>query len=127
MAVTVFATELFPEKGVRGIKIEFKDDTGILVVPNADTIKWSLTTVPTNRSTTPTVINSREDQAIASASTIYIPLSGDDLSILSAEVDYAQANRLLTVIWEYDSANLGNNISDYLQYRFSVENLFKVT
>lgn len=126
MAVTTFSSELFPEEGVRGIKVVFTDDDGVAVVPNAGTIKWSLTN-KVDRDTAPTVINSRENVVVTSASTIYITLSGDDLALLAAEVDSAQADRILLVEWQYNSTNLGNNITDKAQFRFAVENLYKVT
>jgi len=127
MAVTVFSSELFPEEGVRGIKCEFKDDDGVAVIPNADTIKWTLTDRVHERDETQTVINSREDVAVTSAATIYITLKGDDLALQASEVACAQVDRVLTIKWQYNSTNLGNNIEDKAQFIFSIENLYKVT
>ncbi len=125
MGVTTFSSDVFPEEGVRGIKVEFKDDSGVAVVPNASTIKWSLTNIP-DRGTVPTVINSREDVIVTSASTIYITLEGDDLALLTAEANASQVKRLLTLQWEYNSTLLGNNREDKSQLIFCIENLYKI-
>ena len=127
MAATTFASEVFPEEGVRGIKCEFKDDDGVAVVPNAGTIKWTLTDRVHDRAETQNIINSREDVDVTSASTIYITLSGNDLALQASELEEAQVDRVLTVQWAYNSTNLGNAIGDKAQYIFSVENLYKVT
>ncbi len=126
MAVTTFASELFPEEGIRGIKAVFTDDAGVLVVPNAGTIKWTLTD-RVDRDETPNIINTREDIVVTSASTIYIVVKGDDLALQAGEVNQAQADRILKLEWQYNSTNLGNNIKDYAQFIFSIENLYKVT
>jgi len=119
MAVTTFATETFPEEGVRGIQVAFTDEDGNAVTPNADTIKWTLTNRPAH-GTVPTVINSREQEAITSASTITIVLEGDDLTLLSGEGSFGE--RVLTVEYQYDSS-MGNNLDNTVQYIFQVENL----
>lgn len=123
MAVTTFAEELFPEEGFRGIQVDFTDDDGNAVTPNADTIKWTLTNKPTI-GTTPEVINSREQEDIVSASTIYIGLEGDDLALLSGEEAEEQVMRVLTVEWQYNSSTFGNNKDEVSQYIFPIENLY---
>ena len=128
MAVTTFESEgTFPEKGIRGIKVVFTDDDGNAVVPNTGTIKWTLTDRPANQSTTTTIINSREQIDIASASTIYIVLEGDDLALQSGELSEGTVERVLTVEYQYDSANLGNNVDDKAQYVFQIENMYYTT
>ena len=128
MAVTTFESEgTFPEKGIRGIKVVFTDDDGNAVVPNTDTIKWTLTDRPANQSTTTTIINSREQIDIASASTIYIVLEGDDLALQSGELSEGTVERVLTVEYQYDSTNLGNNVDDKAQYVFRIENMYYTT
>ncbi|MCP4475402.1 MAG: hypothetical protein GY821_12720 [Gammaproteobacteria bacterium] len=124
MAVTTFETAPFPEQGGRGVRVVFTDDDGIAVVPNTGTIQWTLTNRPTNREVTPTVINSREQVDIASASTIYILLEGDDLAIQTGEENEASVERVLTVEFQYNSTNLGNNVDDKAQYIFKVENMY---
>ena len=126
-SVTTFSSEVFPEEGVRGIKVEFKDDDGTSVVPNSGTVKWTLTDRVHDRDSTQNIINSRENIVVTSAATIYITLSGADLALQASELDSAQVDRVLTVSWEYNSTNLGNNIVDNAQFIFSIENLYKVT
>jgi len=127
MAVTTFEAVTFPEEGFRGIKVQFKDDDGVAVVPNADTIKWTLTDRPANRSETATIINSRENVAVSSAATIYISLEGNDLALQTSELAKPSADRVLTVNYQYNSTNFGNNKDDKAQYIFSIENMHYIT
>lgn len=127
MAVTTFSSEPFPEEGVRGIKVEFKDDDGASVIPNSDTITWTLTDRVHDRNEVQNIINSRENVAETSATIIFITLSGDDLALQATELESAQVDRVLTISWAYNSTNLGNSITDKAQYIFTIENLYKVT
>jgi len=125
MAVTVDYTEVFPERGARGIKVTFKDSDGNTVVP--DSASYSLTTAPSYRDES-VVINGRDSVSIAGlSSTITIIISGADLQILDDEVEYRYVRRALLVEYTYDDPNLGDGTSDKLQYIFRVENLYNVT
>lgn len=126
MAVTITSTESIPEKGVRGVQVDFTDDDGNPVTPNTGTITWTLTDKPIHDDAV-SIINSREQVPIASASTIYITLSGDDLAILPGEVTSAFVQRILTVEYEWDSSLLGNNLPGKAQYIIKIENLYYIT
>jgi hypothetical protein len=93
----------------------FTDEDGDAVTPNPG-LKWTLTD---DRGT---VVNSRQDVAVASASTIYVVLSGDDLQILS---DTDIGVRIVTVEGTYDSS-YGTNLSIKDSCKFTVDNLLAV-
>ncbi len=126
MPPTVIETTPLPESGVAFIQVDFTDEAGAAVVPNVGTIEWTLSTKPILRSTAPTIVNSREQVAITSASTIYIPLEGADLAILVGEEGEAFVERVLTVEYQYNSAR-GSNLDDKVQYIFTIENLYYPT
>lgn len=119
--MTTIATTTFQEEGTLCVTVVFTDEDGDSVTPNTDTIKWTLTNKPAF-GTTPTVINSREQEDIESSSTINIVLSGDDLSLLSAESGNAFVERIVTIEYEYDSS-LGSDLKGKAQYVFRIENL----
>jgi len=73
----------------------FTDAAGDPVTPNANTIKWTLSDMEG------TVINSRNNVVIASATSVDIVLSGDDLALQTGET--GTVKRLLTVVAVYDS------------------------
>lgn len=126
MAVTTVTTTPSPEEGTRGIQVDFKDDAGIAVVPNAATVKWTLTDKP-NLGVAVTIINSREQVAITSASTIYITLTANDLALQTGELSSASVQRILTIEYEWNSTLLGNDLPDNVQYEFKIENLSYIT
>ncbi len=123
MAVTTVESVVFPEQGFRGVKVEFKDDDGAAVTPNTGTVTWTLSDKPADLDEAPTIINSREQVAITSASTIYISLEGADLTLQAGEAAYAFAQRVLTIEFQYDSSNYGTNKDDKAQYIFSIQNM----
>lgn len=125
MSVTIDYTEIFPEKATRGIEITFKNSDGDEVVPNS--ANWSLTTAPSYRDQG-VVINGRDGVTISGlSSSITLILSGEDLKILEDETEYKYVRRALLVEYKYDDPNLGNGVSDKLQYIFRLENLYNVT
>lgn len=125
MSVTVDYTEIFPERGTRGVEVTFYDSDDNEVVPNS--ANWSLTTAPSYRDQG-VVVNNRDSVNISGlSSTITIILSGADLQILNDETEYKYVRRALLVEYNYDDPNLGNNVSDKLQYIFRLENLYNVT
>lgn len=126
MGVTSFESEVFPEKGVRIVQVVFKDEDGNVVVPNPNTIKWTLTDRPTKRGEVTSVINSRELVAIASASTVNIVLEGSDLALQSSESALEHVSRVLTVQYQYDSS-LANNLDDKAEYIFQIRNMYYPT
>ena len=74
MPVTI-TSETVPELSSVGLAITFRDEESTLIAP--DTLTWTLT------NEAGTVINSREDVAVASpGTTTTIVLSGNDLQIL---------------------------------------------
>lgn len=119
MAITMFASESFPRGGTRTVQISFTDESGAVLVPNASTIKWTLTN-KVSFSDTPTIINLREKVDIASSSTIYITLVPADLEFLDDEEGIAF--RVITVEYEYDGV-YGNDLKDKFQYIFALEDL----
>ena len=102
MAITLLDDEAV-EQSTFGIQVDFTDEAGSELTPNEGTIEWTLTDADG------TVINSREQEAVASASTITVTLSGDDLQILEAEASEETVYRVFTVEAEYNS-DLGNNL-----------------
>ena len=119
MATTISAT-ILPEKGVGIIQVVFKDEDDNLVVPNASTIKWTLTDNPLAGETA-VVINSKELVDITSASTINIVLEGDDLALQSGETTEIFVERVLSIQWQYDST-VQNNLDDKAEHIFKIEN-----
>ncbi len=124
MAVRIYASELFPEKGARGVQIAFTDDAGNPVVPNS--ITWTLTDVP-ELGSTPTVINSRLNVSATPASTIVIALEGDDLAVQTGEENLSTVLRLITVNYQYDSVNMGINQDDKVEFQFGIRNAYYTT
>lgn len=99
--------------------VNFADEDGSPVVPNAVTWTWS-----TKDGTT--VINSREAVAVAAVSTsIDITLSGSDLAILADEAGRAEVDRLLTIEGTYNSS-LGSNLPIKDEVELTIQNLKKV-
>lgn len=124
MAHTVFSsTDTAPEKGTIGIEVSFVDEEDVALTPN--TITWTLTNRP-HRGLAPTVVNGREDVAVAvPSSTITVVLSGDDLTFLddSGEDEQVLVERVFTVEYAYDST-LGSDLPGKAQYIFALERLF---
>jgi hypothetical protein len=98
MGVTNLTTEATEESSYF-ITVAFKDEDDAAVVPNAGTIYWTMT------NEAGTVINGRDYEPEASASSITIKLEGDDLAI---QYEGNAALRHIVVMWEYDS-DLGND------------------
>jgi hypothetical protein len=106
------------EKGTYVVTLTFTDEDSNSVVP--DSIAWTLL----NRNSG-TVINSREDVAIATpAASVDVVLSGDDLQILTDEEDYGR--RVLLVEAVYDSS-AGNNLPLKTEAYFQIDDLAGVT
>ena len=106
------------EKGTYVVTLTFTDEDGNSVVP--DSIAWTLM----NRNSG-TIINSREDVAIATpAASVDVVLSGDDLQILTDEEDYGR--RVLLVEAVYDS-DAGNNLPLKTEAYFQINDLAGVT
>ncbi len=118
---TTFSSTTLDEKGSGIIQCVFTDEDGDAVVPNAGTIKWTLTNRPVH-DTTPTIINSREQQDITSASTVNIPVSGNDLAMLAGEVDDAFVERVMLVEYVYNST-VASDLPGKGQHIFRVNNL----
>ena len=103
------------EESTYVITASFVDEDGDAVVPNAGLV-WSLTTLEGVE------VNSRTDEAIASASSVDIVLSGDDLALVDGKDTYL----ILTVEGTYDSV-LGNDLPIKDSAQFLIKNLIKVT
>lgn len=104
------------EKSSYIITASFTDEDGDATVPK--TVKWTLTNAQG------TVVNSREDVVVAvPTAEIDILLSGDDLQILTGEVN--EGIRLLTINATYDS-KLASDVPLKGSIRFVVDNLRKV-
>lgn len=110
---------IFKEEGTGIVGAAFTDEDASAVTPNA--ITWTLTDAAG------TVINSREDVAVASPDTsIDIVLSGDDLQILTAEASQKYVERLILVKSTYDSS-LGSDLPAKQSGAFLIENLVAVS
>ena len=114
MAITALATEAM-EQSSYFIDVDFLDEDGAAVSPNASTIAWTLTDSAGN------VINGRDNEAETSAASITIELEGADLAIQTVETG-AIIRRHLTVVWEYDSI-LGNDKPGSAECVFMIRNL----
>ena len=117
MAIKTTLSKQAAEDGSFIIQATFKDEDDVAVIPNAGLI-WSLTDKDG------TVINSREDVSIVSASTINIVLSGDDLQIV--DQDCSEEERRVIVEGAYDGS-LGSDLPIKSVAVFMVVNLIKVT
>lgn len=101
-----------------GITIAFQDLSGNAVIPDTDTIKWTLTNNP-NASIAATVINNRQNVAVTSAASINITLSGADLALLTGEE--GQALRIITITYTFDDPTFGNNLPGCIEYPFTIK------
>lgn len=117
MSLTVLDTEAM-EEGSYFIDISFFDEDDVAETPNADTIKWTLTT------NDGTIINDRDNEAIASDTTVTIELVGDDLAIQSGETSPVVRRRMI-VLWEYDS-DLGSDKPAKAECIFPLRNLTRL-
>lgn len=107
------------EKGTAAITCAFTDEDGDVVVPSS--IVWTLT------NEAGTVINSREQVAVAvPAASTTITLSGDDLAILTAEVNRREVKRYLVVEITYNS-DLGSGLPGKDEGLFILNNLRYIT
>ena len=105
------------EGSVFAIQASFLDDNGGAVAPIAATYTLS--------DKLGKIINSLEDVAISSPSTVeVIVLSGDDLAFRAGERKVA--DRVLTVKWTYNS-DLGTNLPGKDKCEFKVIDLVVVT
>lgn len=119
MAVIIKASERFPRSGTRAVTVAFKDTDGSAVTP--DTVTWTLT----NRSefgTAPSIINLRDAVSVTPSTTVNIVLTGLDLAFLTGEKGCETVQRLLLIEYVYDSATMGNNVPDKIQYEFEIQN-----
>jgi len=111
--------EIAREESTYIITCAFVDEDDDAVTPDADTITWSL--MDTNGN----IINSREDVAIASLSSIDVVLSGDDLAIQTGETGGFVSRRFLVkAVFDSDA---GNNLPLRDEAIFSLENLTGVS
>lgn len=106
------------EGGTYRITVAFLDEDGDAVAPNASTIYWTLTN---NKGT---VINGRDYEGKASATSVIIELAGSDLDILAGETAEIVRRRLI-VQWEYNS-DLGNNRKGRTECIFRLRNLTRL-
>lgn len=96
------------EEGTAIVTASFTDENGAAEIPNAGTLTWTLTDRHGR------VINDREDVAIASAASVVVILTGDDLAI----GEYG-LNRVITFEGLYNST-LGNNLPIKIRGHFSI-------
>ena len=131
MAVTTFASSVFPEKGCRTARVAFIDEDGNPVDPNS--VSWSLYDRPMDPTEDPTTVNSRSsvsatadvDDNSDGTYTLDIVLEGNDLAFLSGESG-TTADRALVVDYQYNS-DIGSNLDDCVQYFFTIERVFGKT
>ena len=105
---TLITTEALPNNTI-GLTLNFTDEAGSAVVPNAGNV-WSLTDTQGN------IINSRSDLDITEASSVTIALTGDDLAATGV---YDDGIRFVVVEGDYDS-DLGNGLSLNATHQFVI-------
>lgn len=104
------------EKGTFFVRSAFTDEDKIAAVPNVGSLTWTLSDARGS------VINSRLNQAITSASTITIVLSGADLAVSNPD----DLLRVVTIQGTYNSS-LGNNLTLKDEVGFYIDDLLVVT
>jgi hypothetical protein len=114
MITTLITTEP-AEEGTAIITASFADEDGDAVAPNVGTLTWTLT------DRDGVVVNSRSAVAIASAASVTVVLSANDLDITT----YGRY-RVITFQGLYNSS-LGNNLPIKIQGKFSIEAFVAVT
>jgi hypothetical protein len=102
---TTLTTEAV-ERSTFVISASFTDEAGAAVAPDSG-MTWTLTDV------VGTVVNSRENVAISSATTISVVLHGADLAIADT---YRDNRRLLTIQGTYSSSLGTLEIVDQVQF-----------
>jgi hypothetical protein len=100
------------EQSTYVITVPFADETGASVAPNAGTLTWSLLTKDG------TVVNSRSNVPITSASTVTIVLHGADLALVAGQ----SKTRKVTIKGLYNST-LGTGLELKDEITFSIVNL----
>jgi len=105
------------ERSTYVLTITFKDEDNDVVIPNASSIKWTLTDSEGN------IVNGRDQVSIVSASTIRIILTGLDLAIGG---DLLDTERKLLIEATYDSS-LGMNLPLTEEITFSINNFVKLS
>lgn len=115
MTITTLSTRA-PEEGTYVITAAFTDEAGAAVVPNAG-LTWTLTDM------LGVVVNSRSAVAIASASSINIVLTNNDLAMSAS---YLGNMRVVTIQGTYNSS-LGSNLPISKEVRFVIENFVAVS
>lgn len=111
MAVTTTIDVKPAQEGSAFVTVTFSDENDDPVTPNADTLTWTLTDLRGN------VINERDQVAVASAASVTIVLSGDDL----AKTTYG-LSRIILFECEYDSTD-GDGLPLKVQGSFSIEEI----
>jgi len=109
MAVTTQIATKPAEQGSAIVTCSFTDELGVAVIPNAGTLKWTLTDVAGN------VINSRNQVALTSAATAKVALDGLDLAYTPTGW-----GRYILFECEYDSTD-GAGLNLKAQGYFDVE------
>ena len=103
------------EESTFAITAAFTDSAGNAVVPNS--LTWSLS------DRDGTIINSREDVAIATpAASTTVVLSGDDLAL----ADPDNSIRVFIIKGNYDDPTLGNGLPIQDEAIFEIENLTNI-
>lgn len=114
--MTTYDETSVQEQSTLVVKVDFVDEFSDPVTPTA--ITWTLTDKNGN------VMNTLEDEAISSpASTIYIAMSGSDLSIATGETK--PYTRYLLVKAVYDST-YGDSLAFKDQLKFKLDNMIGV-
>lgn len=104
------------EQSTYAIDVSFTDENGVPLTPNSG-LTWSLV------DTLGVIVNSRQDVAIAAASTITVVLSGNDLALSSTLLS---TWRKLLVEGTYNSS-LGSNLPLRQEVTFNIEPLAGVS
>ena len=113
--MTTTLTTMATEKATYVVTVSFTDEAENVVTPNPG-LAWTLTDI------NGTVINNRAAVPIASASTIYIVLSDDDLSLTTG----VGVRRVVTVEGTYNSTR-GTDLPLKQQATFDIEDLVAVS
>jgi len=114
MSITILAKEA-REESTYAITVEFYDENGEAVTPNAGTVTWSL------KDTFGNIINNRDQEVISEASSVQVVLSGDDLALQDGETGNTIKRRFqIEAVFNTD---LGNNLPFKDACQFNIRNL----
>ena len=101
------------EKSAFAIQLNFYDEDDNVVVPNA--VNWWLVDLDG------TIVNSRSNVSVVPSTTVIIATNDDDNALDTV----TSINRIIHVEAPYDSATLGNDQRQNVEYQYTIRKLVK--